>query len=218
MPDGTYKKYLHITRSGEWQCSNQDGTATEQNSCHCEDCGERISEDEQRTVGYHGDRVVGECCIDEYTLVTGRRGNEYYVPNNEAVSDGDQWYDRDYLSDNNIVELENGDYCSMDDAVNVNDEWYHCDDETVVCDHSGDYQLRDDCVELYDGEWALENDAWECAGSGNFYLHDDDEPVEIDGNMYHEDYVPEPEEVKPCPVRDVCLTIPSEPVTIKETV
>lgn len=219
--DGIYKQYLRITRGGEWQCSNQDGTAIEQNSCTCEDCGERVSEDEQRTVGYHGDRVVGECCIDDYTHVTGRRGSEYYVPNDEAVEVDGQDYDRDYLSDNNIVELENGEYCDLDEAVNVNDEWYHCDDETVVCDHAGDYQLRDDCVELHDSEWALIDEAWECAGSGNFYLHDDDTPVEIDGENYHEDYLPETddeEEVEPCPVRDVCLTIPSEPVTIKESV
>ena len=216
--DGTYTKYLRITRSGEWQCSNQDGTATEQNSCTCADCGERISEDEQRGTGVYEDHVVGECCIDEYTHVNGRRGNMYYVPNDEAVEVDGNYYDRDYLSDNNIVVLENGDYCSMDDAVSVDNEWYHCDDDAIVCDHVGDYQLRDNCVELHDGEWALENDAWECAGSGNFYLYDDDAPVEIDGNMYHEDYVPEPEEVEPCPVREVCLTIDPTTVTIKETV
>ena len=102
--------------------------------------------------------------------------------------------------------------------MNVNDEWYHCDDDAIFCDHAGDYQLRDDCVELHDGEWALIDEAWECAGSGNFYLTQDDAPVEIDGNMYHEDYVPEPEEAKACPTRDACLTIPSEPVTIKESV
>jgi hypothetical protein len=105
----------------------------------------------------------------------------------------------------------------MDDAVSVGDEYYRANDDAIVCDHDGEYQLINDCVELHDGEWALENDAWECAGSGNFYLYDDDAPVEIDGNMYHEDYVPEPEEAKACPVRDACLTIPSEPVTIKET-
>jgi hypothetical protein len=109
----------------------------------------------------------------------------------------------------------------MDDAVSVGDEWYRSDDDTIVCDHAGEWQLRNDCVELHDGEWALENDAWECAGSGNFYLTQDDSPVEIDGNMYHEDYVPETDEedeAEPCPVRDVCLTIPAEPVTIKESV
>lgn len=218
MPDGTYKQYLHITRNGEWQCSNQDGTATEQNSCTCADCGERISEDEQRGTGVYEDHYVGECCIDEYTCVTGRRGSEYYVTNSEAVSVGGDYYDRDYLSDNNIVELHDGEYCSMDDAVSVGDEWYRANDDAIVCDHAGDYQLIDNCVQLHDGEWAHEEDAWECAGSGNYYLSQDDSPVMIDDILYHEDYLPEPEEVEPCPVRDVCLTIDPTTVTIKETV
>jgi hypothetical protein len=217
MPDGTYRQYLRITSSGDWQCSNQNGTATEQNACSCADCGQRISEDEQRGTGIYDDHVVGECCIDEYTHVTGRRGNDYYVPNDDAVEVDGTYYDRDYLSDNGIVELENGEYCSMDDAVSVGDEWYHCDDDAIVCDHVGDYQLRDNCVELHDGEWALLDETWECQGSGNFYLYDDDAPVEIDGNMYHEDYVPEPEEVEPCPVRDACLSIEPTTVTIKES-
>lgn len=215
--DGTYKQYLRITRSGEWKCTNQDGTATEQGACSCADCGERISEDEQCGIGVYGDHIVGECCLDEYTHVTGRRGNDYYVPNDEAVEVDGTYYDRDYLSDNNIVELANGDYCSMDDAVYVDDEWYHTDDDAIVCDYTGGYQMRDDCVELHDGEWALLDETWECQGSGNFYLYDDDAPVEIDGNMYHEDYVPEPEEVEPCPVRDVCLSIEPTTVTIKES-
>jgi hypothetical protein len=183
--------WLRICDAGEWQCTNQDGTAEQQDSCRCSDCGSRVSEDEQRGVGVYGDHIVGECCIDDYTMVTGRRGNEYHVPNDQAVYVDEEYYDRDYLGDNNIVELEDGEYCSMDDAVCVNDAWYHCDDETIVCDHVGDYQLRDDCVQLYDSEWALEDEAWECAGSGNWYLHADDEPVYIDDEMYHEDYVPE---------------------------
>jgi hypothetical protein len=205
--DCTYKKYLRITRSGEWQCSNQDGTATEQDSCTCADCGQRISEDEQRGTGVYEDHVVGGCCIDEYERVTGRRGSDYYVPNDEAVEVDGTYYDRNYLSDNGIVELWDGEYCSMDDAVSVGDEWYRSDDDTIVCDHDGEWQLINDCVQLHDGEWALENDAWECAGSGNFYLTQDDSPVEIDGNMYHEDYVPD----------DTPAPTPA-PVTIKESV
>jgi hypothetical protein len=204
--DNTYKKYLRITTSGEWECCNQNGTACEQSSCSCEDCGQRVSEDDQNGVGVYGDRIVGRCCLDEYTYVTGRRGNEYYVPDNEAVEVDGNYYHSDYLSDNGIVELKNGCYCSMDDAICVDHEWYHIDDDAVVSGHAGGYQLRDNCVELHDGEWALENDAWECAGSGNFYLYDDDAPVEIDGNMYHEDYVPDS---TPAPT--------PAPVTIKET-
>jgi len=197
---GGGRQCLHICNGGEWECTNQDGTATATNSCTCADCGSRISEDEQHGIGMYGDHTVGECCIDDYTYVTGRRGNEYHVSNDDAVCVDGDWYDREYLSDNEIVELNDGEYCKMDDAVSVNDEWYHVDDETIVCDHAGDYQLRDDCVELHDGEWALGDEAWECAGSGNWYLHDDDTPVEVDGEMYHEDYVPETDEEDTTPV------------------
>lgn len=207
MPDGSYKQYLHITNKGAFECCNQNGTANELNTCSCEDCGERISEDEQRSTGMYGDHIVGECCIDDYTRVIGRRGNDYYVPNGDAVQVGCEFYDSEYLSDNNIVELANGDYCSMDDAVLVDDEWYRTDDDAVVCDYSGDYQMRDDCVELHDGEWAHESETWECAGSGNFYLTANDSPVEVDGETYHEDYAPEPDDEDETPAT----------VTIKES-
>ena len=183
-------RYLVITDSGEWECTNQDGTATANDSCSCSDCGSRVSDDDQHSIGYHGDHVVGECCIDGYTSAYGRRGNLYYVSDDEAVCVDDEYYDREWLSDNGIVELYDGEYCKMDDAVCVNDEWYHCDDDEIVCDHAGDYQLRDECEQLYDSEWALRDEAWECAGSGNWYLTADDEPVEVDGDTYHEDYLP----------------------------
>jgi len=193
ISEGKYKRFLKICSDGEWSCSNTCGHATEQDSCSCSDCGSRVSEDDQRSVGYHGDHVVGACCIDDYTMVTGRRGNEYHVPNDQAVYVDEEYYDRDYLGDNNIVELEDGEYCSMDDAVHIESAgaWYHRDDDAVVCDHNSEWQMRDDCVQLYDSEWALEDEAWECAGSGNYYLHDDDTPVEVDGENYHEDYLPE---------------------------
>jgi hypothetical protein len=160
----------------------------------------------RRPSGEGQDRIVGGCCIDEYTYVTGRRGSDYHVHDDQAVEVDGTYYDRDYLSDNGIVELWDGEYCSMDDAVSVGDEWYHSSDDTIVCDHDGEYQLINDCVQLHDGEWALQDETWECAGSGNFYLYDDDAPVEIDGNMYHEDYVPDS---TPAPT--------PAPVTIKET-
>ena len=50
-PDATYKRYLRITTSGEWECCNQNGTAEEQSTCSCEDCGQRVSEDDQHGVG-----------------------------------------------------------------------------------------------------------------------------------------------------------------------
>jgi hypothetical protein len=77
--------------------------------------------------------------------------------------------------------------------VEANGEWYHIDDDRVVCDHNGDYQLLDDCVKLEDGEYALTDEAWLCAGSADWYLSDDVEPVVVDGENYHPDHVPEQE-------------------------
>lgn len=180
---------------GAYNCTSTTGTADYVEVCTCDDCGARIREDDLHTVGPFEDRTVGDCCIDDYTHVTGRRGYMYYVPNDEAVDIWNHYYDTNYLADNSIVELANGGYCKEDDAVAIDGEYYHCDDDAIVNDHRGDYQLRDNCVELHDGEYALEDETWECAGSGNYYLKDDDVPVEVDGELYHEDHAPAPSQL-----------------------
>jgi len=184
-------KCLVITERGEYQCCNTDGTADEQNSCTCDACGSRISEDEQRGVGYDSDTTVGDCCIDDYTYVTGRRGHNYYISERDAVEVNGEYYDPDYLDDNDIVTLYDGEYASSRDAVFVESQSEHYLTEDCVYLHNGDWALHDDAVELHDGEWALTDDAWQCAGSGEWYLTDDDTPVEVDGQTYHEDNVPE---------------------------
>ena len=182
-------KYLAISDGGDWECTNTNGTATSSNSCTCEDCGERIDEDDQYVVGYHGDRTVGPCCIDNYQHVIGRRGESYYVPDDEAVECDGDWYDRDYIGEHNIVELHDGEYANMDDTVYIESqgEHYRCDDSDVVEDHNNEWQMRDDCVELHDGEWALSDDTWCCEVSGEYYLTDNDEPVTIHGMTFHAD-------------------------------
>jgi hypothetical protein len=149
-------------------------------TCTCEDCGEGVDEDDMYSIGYHGDSRVGPCCIDNYTRVTGRRRDEYFINNDRAVQtqDGD-WYDSDYLDDNNIVELHDGDYTHSDNAVYIHSEdaYYHCDDDDICyAEDSGQYELRDDC--------------WQCTESGNWYT-DDTDSVEVDGELYHPDHAPE---------------------------
>ena len=150
-------------------------------TCTCDDCGAGIDEDNTYSIGYDGDSTVGECCIDNYTRVQGRRRHEYYVHNDSAVQtqEGD-WYDSDWLSDNDIVELYDGDYTHHDNAVYVEsqDSYYHVDDEDIVhAEDTGQYELREDC--------------WCCAESGNWYT-DDTDSVEVDGETYHPDHAPEP--------------------------
>ena len=182
-------KFLYITDTGDYECCSTGGGYEEQNRCTCEDCGERIDEDDQYIVGYHGDRTVGPCCIDNYTRAIGRRGESYYVPEDEAVEVDGDWYDRDYLSEHDIVCLHDGEYTSNDNAVYVESEseHYRSDDEDIVEDHNNDWQLRENCVELENGDWALEDDTWCCEASGEYYLADNDEPVTIHGLTFHAD-------------------------------
>jgi hypothetical protein len=76
----------------------------------CDDCGARVhSDDDQYTIGYHGDRTVCGSCIDEYTSAIGRRGEEYYVSNDNVTrceTDGNYYVD-DYLSEDDIYRCEN---------------------------------------------------------------------------------------------------------------
>ena len=106
------------------------------------------------------------------------------------VESNDTYYHTDHMSSNGIIELENGDHETADNCVEVDDEWYHLDDERIVCDHNCDYQLRENCVELADGNFALEDECWQCASSGEWYRTDDVEPVVITAK-YHPDNVPE---------------------------
>lgn len=183
------EKHLTITENGEYECCSTGGGYEAQNSCTCDDCGRRVDEDEQYSVGYHHDNTVGPCCIDDYQHVTGRRGETYYVPDDEAVECDGDWYDREYLAEHDIVQLHDGDYAQQQDTVYIESQgdYYRSDDHDVVEDHNNEWQLREDCVELANGDWALSDDAWCCESSGEYYLSDDEDPVTIHGLTFHPD-------------------------------
>jgi hypothetical protein len=172
---------FEIDDDGDIEASNTNGVANAF-SHTCEDCGHGVHEDDVRCVGPYDDRVVGECCIDDYTYVYGRRGNQYYVHNDDSVRVDDEYYHTDYLSDNNIVELHDGDYAHSDNAVYIDsqDEYYHVDDDDICyAENTNQYEMRSDC--------------WQCAESCNWYT-DDEDSVEVDGETYHPDHAPEVEE------------------------
>ena len=175
--------YLVITddNDAEYQCDNTGGTASENSGTPCEDCGDRVDDGDGYWVGRGEDSMVCQsCCDNNYRYGYGRRGTQYYIPEHDAVwvESQDEYYDDSYLDDNNIVELENGDYEHIDNAVEIDGDWYHCDDERIVCCDDGEYRLYDDC--------------WQCEESGNWYS-DDEEFVEVDGKLYHPDHAPEQE-------------------------
>ena len=171
-------EHFRISNYSGWEATNTNGMLNA-HTCTCDDCGEGMDEDDSYSIGYHGDSRVGPCCIDEYTLVTGRRRDTYYVSNNDAVCVDGEYYHDQYLDDNNIVRLHNDEYEHSDNAVYIDsqDEYYHCDDEAIVyAEDTGQYELREDC--------------WCCAESGNYYT-DDEDNVEVDGETYHPDHAPE---------------------------
>ena len=106
----------------------------------------------------------------------------------------DYYYDTDYLSENNIVELADGDYAHQDDACFIErlDQYYLLDD-CVHCEHSNEYELSDDCKQLHDGEYAHEDDCWQCEHSHEWYLDDDsDSRYETEcGKTVHIDHADE---------------------------
>ena len=94
-----------------------------------------------------------------------------------AINVDCEYYDEDYLADNDIVRLENGDFAHIDNAICVDGcSWYHCDDDDI-------------CYAEDKGEYALKEDCWQCASSDKWYT-DDIEYVEVDGETYHPDHAP----------------------------
>jgi len=172
-------QYFEIIHEGDYIFNNTNGEATEKHNSSCADCDETCDEDDLVAVGYHEDHhICSSCQNNEYTYVIGRRGAEYYAPSDEAVysDDMDSYYHQNYLSDNEIVELLNGDYVHLDNAICIDDDWYRSNDEDIVQLKDGDYALLDNC--------------WLCEHSGDYYLNDDDdEKVEtLGGKTIHSDY------------------------------
>lgn len=172
--------YFVLDESGDYELDQTSGYATESGREQCDRCGARCHEDEMYWVGYHDDTHVCESCLsNEYIQVYGRRGNEYYVQNDDAIEVRGDWYDVNYLGSNDIVQLANGEYEHIDYAVHIDscDEWYaHDDDDICYAEDTEQYELKDNC--------------WQCDASYNWYT-DDVDYIEIDGNKYHPDDAPE---------------------------
>lgn len=140
---------------GEYVCNNTDGDADETNSTYCSNCDERMREDDGHWAGPWEDEIVCEGCIEHcYSYVIGRNGRHYYVHQDNAVyvESRQEYYHDDYLASNSIVVLQNGDAEHIDDAVEIDDEYYHVDDERIVmCVDDEEYHLKRDVYYHEDG-------------------------------------------------------------------
>lgn len=174
-----------IDSNGSWICENTGGYATsneeDEDYFDCACCDDRTAEDDGYWVERSEDVRVCESCFNhEYTYVYGRRGNQYHIHNDNAVYVDSQsdYFDEDYLADNEIVCLENGDYEHMEEAIEINGDWYTIDDERICRFEDTD-------------EYGLTEDGWQCVTSCNWYTDDCTDWVEIKGERYHKDNAPE---------------------------
>lgn len=172
--------YFVIRRDGEYECDNTDGSATgaERYTCSC--CGDpHADEDDGIHTGRYGDEWVGPCCSDDYVRVTGRRGDGYYLHADNATEVDGEYYDNDYLSDNGIVELHNGDFAKEDDC-------FHCPIRE-------EHYLHEDGTVTEDEGYVHQDEAWTCAVSGGVYSTNTDSVENAAGEMVHPDHLEEEE-------------------------
>ena len=189
-------KYLIVKEHGEYRFEHTDGSCSDNSDRDtCNDCGTSIDDGDGYWVNAGEDEIVCQaCCDNNYYYAYGRRGNQYYVYHSNVVHVGDEIYDEDYLDDNDIVALHDGEFMHRDNAVYVESEseYYDSDDEDVCYDdYNEQYELRENCVELVDGSMCHADDAWQCCATSGWYSdNDSDDRVEIEGELFHKDYVP----------------------------
>lgn len=170
-----------IDENGDCLCNNPDGTAVVSGRYECSACGETHSaRDDGIWVGPYAEDWVGPCCENNYLRVRGRRPGHYYVHENNAIQTVEgHWFDSDCLDDNDIVELNNGDFTHQDNAFRcpLDDQWY----------------LDEDGVDTEDEGTVHSSNAWQCAGTGDWWSTNTD-PVIVDGDKYHPDEAPDDED------------------------
>lgn len=181
----------------EFDLCNTNGRASEYSSAYCESCEENCDEDDLNYIESEEQQVCNCCLENNYVWGYGRIREEY-IRNEDAVwvESQETHYHTDYLSNHDIVELDDGDYEHMDNAIYLESAgiWVHCDDDKAVyCEESGTHEHIDDCVLLADGNYALQEDAWQCEQSENWYLDETEKEflVDADGKLYtvHSDHL-----------------------------
>jgi hypothetical protein len=187
-----------INDNGDFDASTTSGTINS-HEYTCDDCGAGFNDGDGYWTGIHEEHhVCDSCCNNNYTYCYSRRGNQYYIDNDRTVEVNGTYYDTDYLDDNGIVELANGEYEDRDNAVYIESEdaYYHNEDDDICyTEDTNEYELCENC--------------WQCEETNNWYTEDTDY-VEVDGLKYHPDHAPEQDEeddVEIIAVTDATITI-----------
>jgi hypothetical protein len=183
----------------EFELCNTNGRPSEYSDSYCDSCEDSVHEDHLHYIESE-EQSVCTCCLESnYVWGYGRRFEEYMREGDAVyVESQETHYHVDYLSNHNIVELDDGSYEHTDNAVYLESAgiWLHSNDENAVyCEESGTYEHMDECVQLADGNYALQEDAWQCEQSKEWHLDETEKEflTDADGTLYivHADHVDE---------------------------
>lgn len=179
---------LKLDCDGEYTCDNTNGTTTDNSPDYigqCSDCGDTIEEGADYTyVGRHEETLVCSCCAENYSYARGHstQGRSgymiYYVPEEDCVQVGGEYYDKENLPDN-IKLCADGEHRPVDACVYV-DDWYAEDADEICYTESDGYQLVEECV-CVDSTWYLKSDDYVTEQEdGTWVLTADIEDTQID--------------------------------------
>jgi hypothetical protein len=158
------KTYL-VIGDGEYDLANTGGWTSNVETWNCDECGDEVDEDEIEYVEDADRHVCNDCLSNDYTYVYGRNGDQYYVHHDNAIYASDEYYDSNYLSENDIYPCEASDeYYHIDDLVNTSMGFIH-ESYAKRLDYEdsegNNYAHEDDIYELSNGKLCHSNDAEE---------------------------------------------------------
>lgn len=173
----------------DFEACNQNGRTGHINHATCGVCGDNVDEENTHYSEYH-DVTIGECCIDDYTwAIYDRRGNETYISDECVVetTDGQKFLDNaEVLGAHNYVQLENGDWAPMDEAVEtVEGDWVLYETAVRIESEDGDDSFYSDDAWKRHPELLIQLDA-----NGFRKLYDpDDLPSDIEEEVENQPYI-----------------------------
>jgi hypothetical protein len=102
---------------------------------------------------YHDENDSDEFCYDEIdeeyilqsdaVMAYGKRGREVFTKEDNCIYHNRTYYVKEYLSDNELVELDNGDITSYDNACCIDGSWYYTEN-CYYWESDGEYHLEEE--------------------------------------------------------------------------
>lgn len=133
---GKDDRYLVMSESPDFQCSEQDGLAGEEDSSRCERCESRIEECEGCNVHTHDWATEAWCdhCEENYAFRCDGNGEYYSSDHYAAVIIGNSTYSKTY-AENNFFFCNECNEWSLDETV-----------EVITTEHGGTDEMCEKCA------------------------------------------------------------------------